>query len=268
MSQPTCERCARPMADTAYVCPACAAGLRRALGEVASVAGEHAAAIYRQARLGDGGPGGGEQLPYSPEAAEQTWVAVNTLTTWARHIAEERGLALRPAPGTHPMAWLVGWIVGQLDWLRHRPEAAEAWDELHDACRVAVAAVDRPAARWYAGRCWTVGEDGRKCEQDLYVRTGAETVRCTTCRSEHDLVARKNWLIHHAWETLATADEIARVLAACGYEVTPSMVRGYAYRNRLTARGADGRGRATYRLGDVAELLDEKRNERRVKIPA
>lgn len=249
---PPCPRCDRPIHDQAYLCGGCGDRLSRDLADVAKIAGEAWTTIARQAANGaHHGRSAEKPLPFSWEAADATDSGANTLTTWARHIAEERGTVLTVPAGQHPLARVAGWLGAreQLDWLRHRPEADEAFDELTDACQLLVRTVDRPPVRWYAGPC-----DG--CTLDLYAMPGANTARCRECGTAHDAQARKAWLLDQADALLATATLVARALTALGHRVTPEAVRKWAERGRIVAHGIDHRGHPTYRVGEVRALAE------------
>jgi hypothetical protein len=278
---PPCPRCDRPIHDQAYICGPCGSRLAKDLAAVVAIAGEAWTTIARQAANGAGSGRSAEKpLPFSWEAADATDSASNVLITWARHIAEERGIPWMPPPSVqgplcanracrgcasiaasrrrlHPMSWIARWLREQLDWLRHRREATEAFDELHDACRLLVRTVDRPPVRWYAGPC-----DG--CTLDLYAMPGAAKVRCRECGTDHDAEARKMWLLECAEDLLAHAALVAKALTALGYPVAEATVRSYAHRGRILEKGRDEQARALYRVGDVLELVrdNERRRER------
>lgn len=272
MTRPLCKQCERPIHDTAYICAACESALRRDFESVALVAGEAWTTIARLSRF-DRSPGRSAErpLPFSWEAADATWAAANTLTTWARHIADTRGIPLPEPAGPmhgpvcraqpchhhtcaritsrsreHPMAAVATWLTRQLGWLRHRPEAAEAFDELTDACRLAVRTVDNPPVRWYAGPC--------DCGVDLYAAPSARWVRCRDCGTEHDANARREWLLHLAEDQLARASLVAAALTALGLPTKDATVRKWAERGRLIPHGTDHHGRPLYRFGDVLAL--------------
>lgn len=217
-------------------------------------------------------------LPVDLMAAADHSAGVSTLVAWARHCAEQRGPGhtlppVRPPcrhwscgrsregyfigpacePPEHPLAVLAGYLAREVSWLRHRREAEDAFDELAYACRVIVAVVDRPAARWYAGPCGVNG-----CTERLYPVAGAKTCRCT-CGAEHDLPARKAELLERVEEEWATATRAAHLLTALGVRCTPSMVRGYARRTRLAPHpDPDPMGHPRYRLGSIRELVREQ----------
>jgi hypothetical protein len=270
-------RCGRPLRDTAYVCDRCADLLARELLVVAKTAGDAQDTIARLAR--QGGASGGERLPYDPTAETVLDEAVNTLIAWARHIHEASGRSLPtarlpvprycphascadlrrsvrtdlvgpvcppPLPAQHPLEVLVLWLGHreQLDWLRYRPEADEAFDEVEDACRRLIRLVDRPPDRWYAGPC-----DG--CDEQLYPVAGAKVIRCPGCEAEYDPDERKAWLLEQIDEQEATAGAAAVALTALGCHVSADRVRQWAHRNQLLPRA----GTKLYRIGDVRELV-------------
>lgn len=277
---PTCLTCPRPIPDTAYVCPRCGSDVRRELEYGATVAGEAAVTIARLDRIGGGGKRTETEapLPLKLAAAYDHDAAIGTLLTWARHVHEQSGRPLptvRTAPcghatceerrhgraagplclgepPEHPAAVLAEWLAGQIDWFRYRREAAEAFDEIADACRILQRTVDRRPDRWYAGPC---GVDG--CEAELYPPAGAKTIRCPECASEHDAQDRRDWLLDEADDQLAGAAWIAATLTSLGRTVRGDTVRQWAERERLFAHGHDANGRPLYRLSEVRELVDE-----------
>lgn len=282
IEQPICDRCGNLVHDQSYVCMDDSHRLADQLRLVANLAGEALTTISRQAHAGGAGRTDSETpLAFGFEAGDATWAAANTLTTWARHCAETRGIELpkvrvrtlaclhttcravrlhralgptcsRKDPSEHPMAVAALWLVGQLDWLRHRQEAAEAWDELDYAARLIVRTVDNRPDRWYAGPC---GEDG--CTHELEPIAGAKVIRCPACGAEHDAKARREWLLDQAEDQLAGAAWLAVTLTRLGRPVTAAVIRKWGERGRLLAHGHDAAGRSLYRLGEVRELVLE-----------
>lgn len=285
MRSPDCARCAGPVPDQAYVCPTCGELLHRALLRLAAYAGEIQTDVARQARHAAIITAGGHEppLPYNPTAADRAWAVGNTVVTWAFHVADHRGAPPPPAPGRligpqcrhgvgcrhdscqairnrrteHPIARAARWLARHVDWLRHRPEAAEAVDELLDAANVARRTIDSPGDTWYAGPCGEPLTAGDECPADLYVHHGAQVVRCAACGAQHDAQARQAWLLDVARDTLGTAALLAASATALGRHCTAAAIRGYAHRGRIVAHGTDAWSRPTYRLGDVLDVLDQ-----------
>ncbi len=278
---PTCGRCGRPVADNAYVDTRCAGELARALGEAGDLVDEAAVTAARLARYGTGGrPAVEDQLPYNWAATDALWAVGNVLTTWARHVIETRGNApgragptigplcraglsckhtscqtIRTRALPHPVARAAHWLATQTEWLRHRPEAVEAVDELLDACALLRRTADRPPQMWYAGPCDP--QRPPQCAGELYALPGASAVRCRECGMRHDAAERREWLLDAARDSLANATLLATALTALGLKVTPSMVYNYADRGRIVAHGTDERGRALYRVGEVIDIVTE-----------
>lgn len=293
--------CGRPIHDQAYVCTPCTNRLRDRLELVAAVADATEDTIARLSRTGTGGRSSAEPpLPFAWQAADDFWAGMNTLTTWARHISETRGspppAPLGPVLGP-PCTWrdrgcahgtceqtrtltrapqlqqavVALWLAApppqpgtpsNLDWLRHRAEAAEAFDELHYACTQLVNLVDNRPDRWYAGPC---GAEG--CDAELHPVAGATTIRCYACGATHDGDDRKAWLLDQADDQLAHATWIASTLTRLGCPVKAATVWKWAERGLVVAHGTDGQGRPVYRLGEVraAVLEAERREHERVR---
>lgn len=241
-----CALCERPILDTAYACTTCGNRVGKHLADSAELYHELAVQVARQARYGDRVRLSAAEppLPFNPDAAADVATIDNTLTTWARHVANERGHTA-PASGQN----LMHWLSQQVDWLRYRPEAAEALDELDYAATLVVRCIDAPAVHWFAGPCDTDG-----CTSDLYGRPGGKTIRCRDCRAEYDADERRRWLMGVAEDRLGTAVEVARFCSAMRQEaVTTAMIRGYAFRGRLAVHGAVHS--PLYRVGDVLAML-------------
>jgi hypothetical protein len=217
-------------------------------------------------------------------AAGRHDAAVGELLGVARHVTEEAGHPLpmverrtcrhrtcqsirsgataMPGPACeerrdHPAAVLAQWLVGRLEWLRHRPEAGELLSAIADACAEIERVVDRPAERWYAGPCGATTMDGL-CPLELWPTAGARTVRCR-CGAQHDLDDRKADLLVEAEERWMTAAACSHRLTMLGVRCTKDMVQGYARRGRLAPHpDPDPHGYPRYRLGSVRELVQEQ----------
>lgn len=257
MTDALCSVCGRPVADQAYLCQRDAEWLARDLGDVPALEVDLEVTLTRQDRIGDRSGGAVrravEPLPFSPVASEAGWVLANTLSTWARHVAEERGV---PGPHGSPAASIAArWLLGHVEWLRHRPEAAEALDEIRAAVGGVRIVIDARAPRWYAGPCGALDQEtGEECVTDLYALPGAAEVRCPVCGAVFDAPARREWLLAAADDTLAHAELIGRAAAALGVQITPADVRYYAGSGQVVAHGVSRSGGPLYRFGDVLEV--------------
>jgi hypothetical protein len=294
-SQPVCDLCAGRLADTAYVCSPCTDKTRADLLRIAELATEVEAAILKLVRYGGSGQGSGERpVPWDDVRAGRAAAVGNTVSTWARHVAESHGIPVEPPrvpraagplcyhgqalplldrakpPCRHYSCAEIGtrrsdlgvaiaasWLAehGQMEWLRHQREAAEAMAELREAAREVERIVDRPRDRWYAGPCWEDLPTGGRCEVELYAVPGARVVRCRECRAEHDAAGRKAWLLAEARDVLAHAALIAAALTALGMPVAVGTVYSWASRGRIVAHGSDTLGRPLYKVGEALDLL-------------
>lgn len=258
--QPTCPRCGRPIHDQAYVDSRCGRDLEHALEKVALVAGETTTTVAKLDHIGEGGQRTDPEapLPVNLDAAQRHDAAVTALTTWARHASETRGI--NPTGSGHPLAVLARWLVGQVDWLRHRREAEEAFDELTEACKTIVAVVDRPPERWYAGRC----DAPEGCNEELRPHAGAKTIRCG-CGLEYDAEKRKAKLLRDLDDVWVTADQCSFAMGNLGMKVDAATIRkwGSADRARLAPHPDSLPGRPRYRVGSVRELVEHMHAEQR-----
>lgn len=141
------------------------------------------------------------------------------------------------------------YLARHADWLMHRAEAEQAYDELIHACLTVRNAVDSGAEQRYAGPCDV-------CGRDLYAAPGATVAKCTPCELEYPMEARREWLLKASEDRLVPASELARAVTGLGTPVTGELVRKWASRRRLLAHGHAGT-RPLYRIGDVLDLLGE-----------
>lgn len=277
VTAPHCERCDAPLPDMAYLCSRCAAVLRSALLDVPDLVDELATTTARLGRTGSNGAASGAErpLPVDLVAGDVARGLVNTVTTWARYVAEQRGMPLPerlPRPGitgpacrtcghltcmvirtgrpVDPASLAACWLIWHAEWLRHRREVGELVDELDRAVGMARRVIDLPVPHWYAGRC--------ACGADVYARPGAAVLQCRGCGTTWDAAERREWLLDLAADVLGHAEWISRAITALGQPVTAAMIRGYAHRGRLLARGQDRAGRPIYRVGDVLTITGGK----------
>lgn len=281
MTGPTCAACAKPLADGSVVCSADARELAKALTAAAGHAEDAWTVIARQARYGVGGgaraepepaaeivedlrrnrvtafawaasierpPAGGlrpEPLPVALGKAEDFHAAENTITTWARDMGTD----------ADSLAGAARWLAEHVDQLRFHAAAAEAFDELHDACRMLVRVVDRPGAdRRLVGVC--------DCGAVLYARHGQTVIQCgeRTCGATWDVERSREILLKHLDGRLLTAAEAARMAAYLDSDRTTEQIRvliaSWAKRGQVAAHGAIG-GAPTYLFGEVRARLAE-----------
>jgi hypothetical protein len=157
----TCQSCTRPVGD-AFLCGGCTAQLKATLDSLPDLAAELDTTITRQAVTTQrGGPRAAEKpLPFNAAASEAAWVLRNTLSGWARVIAEEvlagaenglgtiNGAIRSPRKGDAvTTAQIALWLSAHLEQLRHHQAAGEAHDEIRGAAQAAQRAIDHPRNR-------------------------------------------------------------------------------------------------------------------------
>lgn len=256
--------CGRPV-DNANVCTHCSWTLEQALGDVTALDGLHLAeelhtTLTRQRAAPVAGGGGASRerpLPFRYDASEVLFVLRNTLGTWVRLVAEER--ERDDLPDDTPAA-MSGWLLGEVEWLRHHEAGAEAVDEITYAVDQVRRVVDRPPDAWYAGPC---DLQYQVCDEELYARVGSPFVRCPTCGETWDVKQRRGQLLEAARDRLATASEAARAIVVWseydrGENRLVRRIDAWRERRRIEVKQHIWQGErrlALYRIGDILDLL-------------
>jgi hypothetical protein len=95
-SAPTCVRCGRPMADSAYACTAETTRAAEQLGQIGDMLPAARDVAHGLSRRAGGSATGkpGSRLPLDLGATSRLDKVQNQLTTWARHVSETRGVPL------------------------------------------------------------------------------------------------------------------------------------------------------------------------------
>jgi hypothetical protein len=220
LTEIVCDLCGDP--TDGYCCQRCAGNVTTALGDVVGLAGEVETTVARLARYAvragqRAAPVDEEPAPKMPDAlrptplpvdlhaAARAAVAFNAVTTWARHCSEQRGIDVALRGGEHPAACAAAFLLGQVEWLRHQPEAEEAFPELEAAGVAIRRVVDAPPERQFVGRC--------PCGEYLYAHKGASTVTCVGCRQAWDVETSRRTLMEVLRDRLVTPAEAATLAA-------------------------------------------------------
>jgi hypothetical protein len=165
-----------------------------------------------------------------------------------------------------PIAVYGRFLAYNIEPLRHYPEAAQAFKELHDACEQLARLVDRPADKELVGMC--------DCGKVLYASPGRRTVQCPerTCKLRWDVATSRGILRKALDGKLVTAAEAARLGQYLDTDRTQQQIRKliekWAERTLIEAHGHvleddglddDGLPRTktvpTFRFGDVSGRL-------------
>lgn len=235
--------CDRPVGD-GYTCQRCSDRLSVALGDVPALWVELDIVLTRQARYNEPeGRGGEKSLPFNATASETGWVLRNTLTTWCRLIADERG---RDLP-VDEVAAVARWLLHHTTWLRHHRAGAEAVEEITSAVNQVRKAIDRPAERIYAGPC-------QDCGGDMYAKPDAASVDCRPCGLQYDVTEMRDWMRSQVYGRLVTAREGVVLLSRFGLPVQQKTIDKWHLRKRVADHGEDRDGKRLYLFDDLVAL--------------
>lgn len=300
MTTNTCT-CGRPTAG-AWLCDRCQRTFAVAIANIAAYWNDLDTVETKRTRYGSstsirGSIGKSQPLPPDGRFLDRTgrgtqakWDTWNTVVAWCRTVMEESPRRFGPVcalPCLHTScaavrrtAWPRNTISGmcayldrQFRWIVREAWAPDMLDELLDVERRLVRLINRPADRWYAGKCSATDETGNYCPTELYATVDRGTVTCPSCDTRHDVAERRDFLLAEAKDYLVTATEAAGALLAwTDYDGTETKlidrIRKWRDREKLEVRDVtslQGRDRHLYRLGDVQELLVEhaQREQRR-----
>jgi hypothetical protein len=282
-----CGACSAAVPDGITLCEDDAERMLDALYRVPTVVDDLRTTFTRQDQMRGPGAQVGKStetpLPWNDRIPEKLDALTEVLCRWARPVARARNLDSLPVipytrdphdparvPGSVSTAILAARVLSD-HWstVRTLVDAGDAYAEVIDAVHQAERVVDRPVDRLYLGQCGAEGEDGGRCDYDLYVRPKRATVSCPRCATEWDVEQRREVLKaamveHLEWST-GTAAEVAGWLRLAGVNVGTSTVRRWGAEERMTVVGRSVRGHALYRVGEVRQLFEQK--EKGVKKP-
>lgn len=289
MSNQTCT-CGKPTSG-AWLCPDCTHTFRWAIVNVGSHSNDLGTIERKQARYSDGGAtkgsiGRAQPLPVdmrftgTKETGTQlkydTWA---TIVAWCKVVMEEQP----EVPGTpcddiclhvpcaqmrrrtwpaNNSASMIRYLARQFPHITSQQWVTDMFEEFLDLEHRLTRMIDRPADRWYAGRCGVEDEYGT-CQTELYAREDRGHIDCSGCGIRHDVTERRTMLLKEARDQKVTASEAARALLAwTDYDGSENKLvdRIRKWRDREQLEVADvtslqGRDRHLYRLGDIQDLL-------------
>jgi hypothetical protein len=182
-----------------------------------------------------------------------------------------------------PIVILARWLAGHVEWMRHRPEAAEFLSAMHGCAGVVRGLARGPSEQRYLGPCgayvWhkpscrhtaPVGHvlrcdcwchsgdhDPRICDGDMYARRGSDRGSCRACGATVATAERLAWLDAEVRSHAFRASEIANA-----YGIPVKTIRTWAERGLLTEHGRDRDDRPLYVVGDVLDLHIASRERR------
>jgi hypothetical protein len=241
-------------------------------------------------------------LPLAPAAALLHARAVNAIGTWIRHLCETRGIdpptatrgtwlirsrlyiahnrmhVREPGKVFVPLAEqsvtvATSWLMTNLDAIRMDEAAAEIHTKVLALTAQIAATVDRQDPGVFAGPCNApdvrviVDGDGLRpvvstCGADVMAKAGEPVATCSACGMAYDLAERKAWLLSQMPDHVATSRDIANALTSIDAPLTSAMIRKMVFSREILPRGTDAKGHATFRVGDVLDVL-ARRAERK-----
>lgn len=256
--------CGRPTQD--MLCSGCLTKLTTDLrqlvhcGKMPGLYEELMVTLTRQDQLtgqGDRTTGQGETpLPYKPSASEVRWALDNTVSTWARDIAET--YPHRPLTATSTVE-AAEWMADGAGLLAEHPAAGELFDEVTDAIAQVRRVIDRLSEGVYLGRCGSMFE-GVQCPDDVYAHPGRDIAQCGTCGATHDVEHRRQSMLGELEDHLDTSLRVAQMVSALGVSVSDATIRKWVERRKLRPvqhappKYPGGQRRPLYRVGDVVAV--------------
>lgn len=248
----------------------------------------------RFVRYSDARKRGGDQVPGIEGAgSEADHDTRNTVHAWARTIMEEqpelvgpycRNLCLHVSCAAvfrrrHPrdtVQSMCAYLLRQMRFITRERWAEDMLGEFLNLETRLKRLVDRPADRWYAGKCSALTDDGEECDAELYALAEQGQIVCRKCDEKHDVATRREFLLREAQDILVTATEAAGALLAWtdydgSEEKLVDRIRKWDEREKLDPRGhvnVNGRDRALYRLGDVQTLMIQHARREQERLAA
>ncbi|KZM70770.1 hypothetical protein [Nocardia terpenica] len=253
MSECRNRRCARPCAE--FLCASCAEELAAALDGVPWLLDELAVTELRQDRVSRGLRSGSRPvapLPFHPAAAELHATLTNGITTWARHLAESRGIAGPVGDGSDAARWLADNIMA----VRLDEAAGQIHAEITHAVHAALVVINPPPQLVYRGPCPTIigqasSHRPRECERPLYAEAGELFVNCPACGVRHDVVRLEQQLLARIGGRMFEIPDLVRVLRELGEPVPRGTIVSWVHRGQLRAVAHSAAGKPLYRLDDA-----------------
>lgn len=283
-------QCGRPTSG-AWLCDDCGQTLAYAFVNVGVYSGDLDNVLTKRTRYGVAGAKGsvgkvqplvvdgrwtdktgrGSQLSYDVRATVVAWcrVVMDDQAEMSGPVCEGAclhiscaGIRRRRYP-SDTIASMVHYLARQFRHILSQEWAPDVLDEMLDLERRLVRMVDRPAARWYAGKCSATDESGNTCTAELYATAEKGSIVCPACETGHDIATRREFLLTEAKGCLVTATEAAAALMSwTDYGGTEERlvdrIRKWRDRDRLPVAevtSLQGRDRHLYRLGDIQDLL-------------
>lgn len=309
MTEQTCQ-CGRPTSG-ATLCPHCATTLEYAVANISSYYRDLETLRTKQTRYGNGAAtkgsigkaqplgmdlrfakaGVGSEIDHDTRSTVIAWCRIimgeeaNLEGPWCRHACLHTSCAnvFRRRYPKNTVPSMCAYLQRQLRYITNADWADEILDEMLDLEHRLARLVDRPADRWYAGRCSVEYDAGEgemiTCDAELYALAEKGHIDCPRCGIRHDVHERREFLLAEAREVHVTATEAAGALIAwTDYDGSMTKlvdrIAKWRDRDKLEVRDVTsllGKDRHLYRLGDIEVLLMKSANDTRLRsetVPA
>lgn len=265
--KPLCPVCGSEARGDRFICQGCGDDLAKDLGDIPALieqldldlSKQHGVQIGRGRGGSDPGDPEDERfpgsltpkpLPYDLRASEALTDIRIVLIGWTRVLVEDRG---QPWPADDTVS-ISRWLMCRVDIIRDHEAGDECIREVRGAVKKARRTLDRKRDLVYAGPCGV-----KDCQEHLYARPGAKSVACAECGAIHDVNERRDWMIDSIRDMLTTPAEAATLLTYFGLRHQRAQVRNliavWAKRKRLIPHGVNLNGDATYRFGEVLDMM-------------
>lgn len=218
--------------------------------------------VAKQVRLGYGsGPasrGRSSPLLFDPRASELAWVVDNTVSTWAREIAESNPhLVFTPTTSAEAAEWIASFPA----LIALHPAAAELHDEITGLTDRVRSMVDTMADKVVMGACGALVGDQR-CTEILYGRADEHGrpdpdqrfVQCRVCGTSYHADVRRRQMQAYVRAMKTTTADIAQSVGTWfGQAINVKTIRTWANRGKIQPKGFDVDGQPLYQVGDVLD---------------
>jgi hypothetical protein len=238
---------------------------------------EHALGLTRIGTASRRHRGDEQPMRYNPRASDLLDAVKNSLTTWIRHICEERGVEPEIAIagpernadgselhlcGSHRVSMAAAlWLAHNVHAIACDEAAVECFRDIDSAIKRIEKMIDRPQPTRIAGTCPTIIDQPprprHQCGMRLEAHEEQRFVTCRRCREEYDVERLRDKMLIATQDHTLPRDELRRVLRAIGTPLPKQTLHHWIHTGRLEPRG-ELDGQAMYRLGDVRKLMDER----------
>lgn len=191
------------------------------------------------------------------DAAEVLAELRRLLLYWTHEVYRMYGMQLESFVIFH----MAHYIEAHLNQMVSVQPVGAMYTEVADMTRRIIRCIDLPPTTEglkYAGVCGMVFDNGT-CPHQLWARPGETLITCQRCGTDWDLDDRRAGALAAARNMVATADTISRALTAQDIHVTPHMIHVWKNRGRLTPTGTNPGNQWLYRVGDVMQLVKERK---------